>query len=182
MLPMIDPTTTNTTTSEPIEIDLTTSSTQTDNILITNPIQAFLDGHVGKTLGLTLQELKIGLHVAKNFLMRGEFRKALKIYAALVLCAPSEPDFQIGLAHCASLLHEHEMALQAASVFIALNPEDARGYFLSGRSCIGLRAYEEAEEDLNKAIECALKARQAPIVNEARRLLEVLKLVRKKES
>lgn len=132
----------------------------------------FLDGQLGKRLGLTPEQLRIGLSVARNHLTRGAPAEALKIYVALVLCDPLNVDFQVGLANCASVLGEHHVALQAASAVIALAPRDPRGYLLSGRSCMMLGNYAEAKEDLEDAL--AFVGADETVATEARHLLERL--------
>jgi len=93
---------------------------------------------------------------------------------ALVLCEPTNIDFQVGLANCALLLNQHHLALQAASAIVALAPSDARGYFLSGRACLALGHYAEAAEDLRDAVEFGRNARDPVIAEEASQLLQKL--------
>jgi Flp pilus assembly protein TadD len=119
---------------------------------VDSTLAQLLDGELRKRLGLTPEQLRIGLMVARNHLTRGAPADALKIYVALVLCDPLNVDFQVGLANCASVLGEHHVALQAASAVIALAPADPRGYLLSGRSCMMLGNYAEAREDLGDAL------------------------------
>ncbi len=132
-------------------------------------LAALLRGELREKLGLNSEQLRVGLSVARNHLARGASLDALRIYVPLVLCEPTNVDFQIGLANCAGLLGEHHLALQAASVVIALAPKDARGYLLSGRSCIGIGAFSEAKEDLEDAL--ALAGSDTAVANEAKLLL-----------
>jgi Flp pilus assembly protein TadD len=134
-------------------------------------MRALVEGSMRKELGLQPGDLRIGLNVAKNLLDRGSAAEALRIYIALVLCAPTEIDYQVGLANCALQLGEHHLALQSASAIVALAPRDPRGYFLSGRACLGMGALKEAEEDLRDAVEHGRNARDATIVNLANTLL-----------
>lgn len=136
--------------------------------------QAFVAGRIRDEIGLKSADLVVGLEVARNLLKRGATQEALRTYAGLILCEPANIEVQTGLANCALQLGEHHLALQAASVVVALAPRDPRGYLLSGRACIGLRAYAEAEEDLNDAITQGREAREAGLVEEARRLLQAM--------
>lgn len=132
-------------------------------------LSALLRGELRAKLGLSTEQLRIGLSVARNHLTRGAPLEALRIYVAMVLCEPSNVEFQIGLANCAGLLGEHHLALQAASAVIALAPKDARGYLLSGRSCMMISAFSEAKEDLEDAL--ALAGSDQAVAGEAKLLL-----------
>jgi Flp pilus assembly protein TadD len=132
-------------------------------------VSALLRGELRDKLGLSSEQLRIGLSVARNHLTRGAPAEALRIYVALVLCEPTNVDFQVGLANCAGLLGEHHLALQAASAVIALAPKDARGYLLSGRSCMMINAFSEAKEDLEEAL--ALGGSDGAVAGEAKLLL-----------
>ncbi len=134
-------------------------------------LRGFLNGSVAASIGLTRDDLQVGLDVAKSHLRRGALADALKVYAAMVLCWPNEVDLQIGLANCALQLEEFHLALQAASVAVALAPRHPRGYYLSGRACLGLGLAAEAVEDLEDAVSFGREARDALVVEEARRLL-----------
>ncbi len=134
--------------------------------------RAILGGAIRKDLGLETRDLRPGLTVAKNLLLRGSKAEALRIYVALVLCEPMNAEFQIGLANCAMLLGENHLALQAASVVVALEPRNPRGYYVSGRACLALRHYAEAEEDLRDAAAFAKAARDEVIALESDKLLD----------
>jgi len=133
-----------------------------------------VSGHLGKELGLTGEQLRLGLNVARNHLARGVPAEAMRIYAALVLCEPLNIDFQVGLSNCAGLLGEHHIALQAASAVIAIGPTDPRGYLLSGRSCLMLNSFTEAKTDLEDALHFAGLAGNDDVAGEAKALLERL--------
>lgn len=133
-------------------------------------LAALLRGDLRDKLGLDSGQLRVGLSVARNHLTRGAPLDALRIYVPLVLCEPTNVDFQIGLANCAGLLGEHHLALQAASAVIALAPRDARGYLLSGRSCLAIGAFSEAKEDLEDAL--ALAGSDTAVAGEATLLLD----------
>lgn len=135
---------------------------------------ALLNGHIRDALGLASEDLAIGLEVARNLLQRGATAEALRVYAGLILCEPTNPTFQAGLANCALVAEEYHLALQAASAVIALAPRDPRGYLISGRACLGLGAFGEAGEDLRDAVTLGREARDAVAVEEARRLLDAL--------
>jgi tetratricopeptide (TPR) repeat protein len=129
------------------------------------------EGAIRKHLGLESAHLRLGLDLARSQLQRGAFDEAFRTYVALVLCEPCNVDFQIGLANCAHHVEQHELALQAASAAIALNPADPRGYYLSGRACFALAHYREAIEDLKSAIDRATVANDHHVLTEAGKLL-----------
>ncbi|WP_181705334.1 hypothetical protein [Chthonobacter rhizosphaerae] len=133
-------------------------------------LDAIVDGGFGKMLGLEHAHLMIGLEIAIGLRMRGALAEALRMHATLVLAAPTDVELQIGLAECALMVEAYEIALQAASVVVAVAPSDPRGYLLSGRACLGLDALEEAREDLADAVRFASAAGRADILAEARRL------------
>lgn len=134
---------------------------------------ALANGQIRKNLGLSVAELSVGLNVAKAMLQRGAPDEALQIYLALVLCDPKVVDFQIGLANCALEVDQAPLALQAASVAVALAPTDPRGYLVSGRACIALGAMREAIEDFADAQVKAKEARDTEIYAQASSLLEL---------
>jgi predicted Zn-dependent protease len=134
----------------------------------------FVNGDLRKKLGLNVKDLRVGLDVAQVMLQRDDTSGAMRIYLALVLCEPKEVDFQVGLANCALLMNEPHVALQAASVVIALSPRDPRGYFLSGRSCMDIGSRTEAKEDFADAIRWGKAANDAGIVAQAQVFLDVL--------
>ena len=131
-------------------------------------------GAIRKKLGLESMDLHLGLDLARNQMQRGATTEAFRTYVALVLCDPSDPELQIGLANCALQVGEDELALQAASAVVALAPSDPRGYYLSGRACVGLGHYPEAKEDLTDALTFARSAKNAVIFEEADKLLKKL--------
>jgi Flp pilus assembly protein TadD len=141
-------------------------------------VRSLLGGALRKELGIENADLQIGLDVARRHLQRGAAAEAMRVYVALVLCDPMVVDFQVGLANCALLAEENHLALQAASAVVALAPSDPRGYFLSGRACLGLGSFAEAAEDLTDAVEFGRKAHNATIVNEANVLLQKVAALR----
>ncbi len=135
-------------------------------------LQGFLSGELGRKLGLSTEQLRIGLAVAQNHIARGAYMEAFRMYMSLVLCDPMHVDFQVGLAQSAALLGEHHVAIQAASAVIALAPRDPRGYLLSGRSCFAIGSNDEAHEDLSEALRQARESGDAGLAREAGLLLE----------
>lgn len=133
--------------------------------------RAIADGALAKQYGLEVGDLRVGLTVAGNLLRRGQADEALRLYVALVLCAPRELDFQLGLANCALLAGQNYLAIQAAAVLIAGRPDDPQGYFISGRACLATGNEEEAREDFGEAIRCARKTGDLTILREAELLL-----------
>jgi Flp pilus assembly protein TadD len=146
----------------------------TKDIRATDIERVIAQGGIRKALGLRPLDLRLGLDFARTQLQRGAVREALRTYVALVLCDPSDPELQVGLANCALHVRENDLALQAASVVIVLAPSDPRGYYLSGRACFALGYRAEAVEDLTKSLELAESSGNALITGEAKKLLAVL--------
>lgn len=136
------------------------------------------DGAIGKSLGLKPEDLQAGLTVARNQLLRGAKTDALKTYITLVLCEPANCDFQLGLANCALQLNENDLALQAASAIIAIEPNNARAYYISGRACLALGHVAEAEEDLTNALNFGKEQKDSLIFSEAGLLLKRLVILK----
>ncbi|MBR0988347.1 pathogenicity island protein [Bradyrhizobium liaoningense] len=138
-------------------------------------------GAVRKALGLEPVDLRLGLDVARNQLQKGAPIEAFRTYAALVVCDPSDPELQAGLANCALVLGENSLALHAASAIVALAPSDPRGYFFSGRACLAMGQLAEAIEDLTESMRLARAPRgDAPaILEEARKLLDRIAVLKK---
>ena len=136
-------------------------------------------GGIRASLGLEPVDLRLGLDFARSQLQRGATQEAFRTYVALVLCDPSDPELQIGLANCALLIQENALALQAASAAVALTPKDPRGYYLSGRACFCLGHLQEAEEDLSDALALAREARNSTVYGETDQLLTRLRATHK---
>jgi Flp pilus assembly protein TadD len=136
-------------------------------------------GAIRKALGLEPIDLRLGLDVARNQLQKGAVSEAFRTYATLVMCDPSDPELQVGLANCALHVGENNLALQAASAIVTLTPSDPRGYFFSGSACLALGHIDEAKEDLTKAIELARNARNTLIFGEASKLMARIALLAK---
>jgi|GEM_PF-1763524 len=144
---------------------------QNQPVITGNPERLF-NGEIRDALGLSSDDLSVGLEVAGNLVRRGSTGEALRVYAGLILCEPANADFQTGLANCALMAEEYHLALQAASAVIALAPRDPRGYLISGQACLGLGAQAEAAEDLQDAVRLGSEAGDAVVVDLARRLLD----------
>ncbi len=142
--------------------------------LASSTTERLLAGAIGKDLGLTSEDLQLGLALARQRLMRGAKPEALRLYVALVLCEPMNAEFQSGLANCALELGDYHLALQAASVVIALEPSNCRGYFFSGRACLALGYRDEAKEDLSDAVEFGRAAKDSLVVTQGEKLLRLL--------
>lgn len=137
--------------------------------------EGFMGGAVRDALGLDADDLQIALTLAGRDVERGAFDRALRTYAALALCEPRNPEFQLGLANCAMRMEQYELGLQAATLAIAFAPQDARSWLVSGRCRVGLaRPSAEARHDLGQAEALGLADGRAPIVADARRLLAAL--------
>ncbi|MGJ0508141.1 MAG: hypothetical protein ACR652_13650 [Methylocystis sp.] len=104
------------------------------------------------------------------------------MYSVIVLCEPTNPEFQLGLANCAMQLGDQHLALQAASATIAFDARNARGYYISGRACLALGYRAEAEEDLMDAVSFGRGSRDSNVVEEAERLLKQLAALKLEEA
>lgn len=121
--------------------------------------------------GLEASELRALAHVGHLKLMAGDFNGAHRIFCLLVVMAPEEVGFQIGLADASMALGQFDLALQAAAAVIGAQPSDPRGYFLSGRACLGLGLVVEAREDLADAIRLSRLQGDAGMLQRAERVL-----------
>lgn len=148
---------------------------QDDSISIDAPLTELLqDGVIAKELNLGPAELDLALGVANLKLNSGHPEQALKMYTMLVLCDPSNVEYQCGMANCAVQIQEHELALQAASAMIATAPRDCRGYYFSTVACMGMGQFEEAREDVADALEWAGQNKNAEVFAAASRLHDQL--------
>jgi Flp pilus assembly protein TadD len=164
---------------QPLKLDTIELDTIEPDTQISETQRLIAQGAIRKALGLEPVDLRLGLDVARNQLQKGAVNDAFRIYAALVVCDPSDPELQVGLANCALHVGENNLALQAASAIVALAPSDPRGYFFSGSACLALGHIAEAKEDLAEAIELARHSRNALICTEAKKLLERLAVLGK---
>lgn len=123
-------------------------------------------------LGLEVAHLLPGLDIAANQLRRGEHAEALRTCSALVLLDPGELRFQYALAGCALETGDFHLASLAASSIVAATPDEADGYFVSGRAFFGLREFEAAIDDFREAIRLAEKAGKGDLQRSAEVLLQ----------
>lgn len=128
--------------------------------------------------GLEAEHLLPALAVAERMLHRGDEEGALRTCAALVLCDPAEPRFQMGLAACALHAGRHAVALRAASAVIAIVPESPEGYHLSGHASLGLRDYGTARDDFAAALRLARGTGNHEIAEDSEHMLRRLAFIR----
>lgn len=152
---------------------MTTIETSHDMSETGDGLAALREGRLGDALGMGPKEIQAGLALAANLLERGSVEDALRLYAGLVLCRPTDLELQAGLANCALKAEQYHLAIQASAVLIATDPRDPRGYLFSGTACLASGELEEAREDLSSAVEIARKAGHGAIEQEAERLLAV---------
>lgn len=130
---------------------------------------------LGKALrdsyGLQTSELRALAHIGHMKMMAGDFAGAQRIYSLLVVLSPDDSGFQIGLADASIALGHFDLALQAGAAVIAALPTDPRGYFISGRACLGLGLSAEAREDLADAIRLSRLPDDAGLRDRAQRIL-----------
>lgn len=141
-------------------------------------LQSYLEGWLRKEIGLHAGELDIGLGVAKRKFETGSHDEAMTVYCGMVLLEPTNTTYLLGLANCAALMGQPELALRSASAVIALEPQNPRGYFFSGQACLALGHLPEAEEDLREALALAEEASDAAVVKKARMFLAELQRAR----
>lgn len=117
-----------------------------------------------------------GAAVAATFaLQTGDFQKALKDFAYLVVLDPINPDFHAGLAEAALGLEEFSIALQSASVVVASKPTSPDGYFLSARACLGMGEFALALEDVAESERWAQTAGKPAILDAVQKLKAVIR-------
>src|SRR5690349_18366954 len=100
---------------DPIEHDLIEHAPREPEPQLSETQRLIAQGAIRKALGLEPADLRLGLDVARNQLQKGAVNEAFRIYAALVVCDPSDAELQVGLANCALHVGENNLALQAAS-------------------------------------------------------------------
>lgn len=132
------------------------------------------EGGFGRHWGLKPKHLDAAAYMASDLARRGEHDKAVRLFATIVLCDPHHRVAQIGLATGALEIEQPYIAIQAAAVLIAREPQNPLGYLLSGRGCLMAREWPEAEEDLRRAAALAGANGDAALAGEAARLLAVL--------
>ncbi|MBB3950336.1 hypothetical protein [Aureimonas jatrophae] len=135
---------------------------------------AILRGDLRQTLGLKTQDLVFGLRIAHAHQERGDLAGALRLFGALVLCDPTDPQFQHGLAQCGLAAGHFALAVQAASAMIASDPRSPAGFLISGLGCAGLGEREAAREDLDHAAQLAREMGDVTVLKSAERALAAL--------
>lgn len=137
---------------------------------------------IREIMGLEVEHLLPGLALAAKMLKQGDEEGALRTYATLVLCEPTEPRFQIGLAACALKIGLHAVALQAASAVIAFIPESPEGYHLSAHACVGLGEFDFAIEDFTEALRIARDAGNEILASDSERMLERVAIMKERRN
>lgn len=108
--------------------------------------------------GLTATDLHPSARHAAGLLQGGHADEALRIFATLVLAAPEDLGFQLGLSDSALAAGRPEIALQAAAAAISLDPRNPVAYLASGRACLAMGEAALAREDLADALRLAQAA------------------------
>lgn len=126
-------------------------------------------------LGLKDGDLYGAAVAATQALHAGDFQKALKDFAYLVILDPTNGDFHAGLAEAAIGIDEFDIALQSASVVVASKPASPDGYYLSARACMGMGEIGLALEDLDEAERHAQAAGRPAILEAAQKLKVILR-------
>ncbi|SDR15015.1 tetratricopeptide repeat protein [Pseudovibrio sp. Tun.PSC04-5.I4] len=137
-------------------------------------IKAIAMGAIGRSLGLSKDDIKPGLVMAKGLMDAGRVEKAFEIYTGLVLLEPTNVDVQLGLANCAVQLQRYSLAIQAASVAMIMDPTSPRPYYFSGVACLALGHFDEAKEDLTDVLKLAKDRKDAEMLQSAKKLLDGL--------
>lgn len=159
---------------------MTTSGSDKDTAPPANP--ALETTSIRELMGLEVEHLIPGLAIAAKMLRQGDNEGALRTYATLVLCEPTEPRFQIGLAACALKIGQYAVALQAASAVIAFTPDQPEGYHLSAHACIGLGEYDSAIEDFTEALRLAEAANNTVIAGDSQRMIARAKIMKERHN
>lgn len=136
--------------------------------------EQFVGGAIRKSLGLSRDDVRLGLDLARSQLQRGRHAEAFRTYATMIILDPSDPELQIGFANCALAMKENSLALQAASAAIVLQPDDCRGYFLSGKACLALGLKEESKEDFTQALQLSAATNNKLVLNGAQKYLAII--------
>lgn len=137
-------------------------------------IKAIVNGAIGRQIGLEPEDIKPGILLATNLSKTGRHDKAMEIFSGLLLLQPSNPEIQLGLANCCMQLQNFQLALQAASAAMALDPENPWAYYYSGAACLALGHIVEAKEDLADAVRLGTKMEHAEMKQYAEKLLASL--------
>lgn len=126
-------------------------------------------------LGLKDGDLHGAAVAATSALHSGDFQKAIKDFAYLVVLDPINPDFHAGLAEAALSLEEFTIALQSASVVVASKPTSPDGYFLSARACLGMGEFALALDDIAETERLAQTAGKSAILEATQKLKTVIR-------
>ncbi|WP_284262747.1 tetratricopeptide repeat protein [Roseicyclus amphidinii] len=102
--------------------------------------------------GLSAEDLRPNARHAKSLRDSGRAEEALRIFATLVLAAPEDVGFQLGLADSALATGRPEVALQAAAAAIAFDPKNPVAFLASGLACLAMDEPALAREDLADAL------------------------------
>lgn len=132
--------------------------------------QALIDTPLFERLRLKRDDLHGAVRSAEASVQSGNLEAAFKSYAYLVMLDPTNADHHCGLAEVALDLGRFEMALQSASVVVAMRPASPEGYFLSARACIGMEEPALAREDLDETERWAAKSGKTAYAAAAHRL------------
>lgn len=111
--------------------------------------------------GLEARDLYPNAQHAMGLLKSGRTDEALRIFAVLVLAAPEETGFQLGLSEAALTSGRPEIALQAAAAAISLDPQNPVAFLASGLACLAMGEATLAQEDLADALRLAQASQSA---------------------
>ena len=141
-------------------------------------VHAVYNGALRDAIGLEPGDLDFGLTLAKNKLEAGHAKDALSLYAFMVTCEPSNFNYMVGLANCASQMGLHDLSLRAAAALIAGHPREGRGYYFSGKACLAMGLLDEAEIDFEDAMRLAQEADDKTIVARSALMLGQIRALR----
>jgi tetratricopeptide (TPR) repeat protein len=123
----------------------------------------YLAGSLRDRLGLKAGDLDLGLNKAKLKVQSGQPEEAMKLYLGMVLLEPSNVTYLGGLANCALMTGNPDLALKTASLMVALAPDNPHGFYFSGAACLALGRRAEALEDMQDAVRLAGQAKDEKV-------------------
>jgi Flp pilus assembly protein TadD len=137
--------------------------------------EAYMRGAFRDELGLESGDLDLMLDLARQKMVAGKLGEAIAIYSHIVFIEPGNSNYLLGLANCAIEAGSHNLALYAASLLVAIDPENPRAYYFSGVACKALGHLAEAEEDFRDALRLAEESSDALVIARSKVFLAGLK-------
>lgn len=137
-------------------------------------LQDFMDGAVGRSLGLMDGDLDVLLPVANAKLRSGDMVEAQRLYVALVLCQPGRFEYQQGFANFSLQVGNYDVAFRIGVAMITLQPEHPLGHYFAGAACFATLRYSDARLHVEVALPLAVHRNDTVLQRDCRRLLQKL--------